>query len=124
MWSTPAWLFYGCSVMVFSLFSTIDMTPKTNFSVSDFWRWLEVHMHQVSSDGRATDDPSGERTCPIGAATVLTQDVPMRRTRDDVIRAFKPDGSYNLVSYPYSIKQRRSCGYCFINFVAPDFEWR
>ena len=61
---------------------------------------------------------------PIGAATVLTQNAPMRRTRDDVIRAFKPGGSYNLVSYPYSIKQRRSCGYCFINFVAPDFGWR
>ena len=30
MWSTPAWLFYGCSVMVFFLFFTINMTPKTN----------------------------------------------------------------------------------------------
>ncbi len=110
--------------MVFFRFSAIDMTPKTNFSGSDFWRRLEVHMHQVLSDGRATDDPSGERTCPIGAATVLTQDVPMRRTRDDVIRVFKPDGSYNFVSYPYSIKQRRSCGYCFINFIALDFGWR
>merc|ERR1712000_614334 len=44
MWSTPAWLFYGCSVMVFFLFFTINMTPKTNFIVSDFWRWLVVHM--------------------------------------------------------------------------------
>ncbi len=118
MWSTPAGLFYGCSAMAFFLFSTIDMTPKTNFSVSDFWRWLEVHMHQVSSDGRATDDPSGERTWPVGATTVVTENVPMRRTRDGVISALKPDGSYNLVSYPYSIKQRRNCGYCFINSAA------
>ncbi len=44
MWSTPAWLFYGCSVMVFFLFFTINMTPKTNFIISDFWRWLVVHM--------------------------------------------------------------------------------
>ena len=44
MWSTPAWLFYGCSVMVFFLLFTINMAPKTNFIVSDFWRWLVVRM--------------------------------------------------------------------------------
>ncbi len=37
-------VFYGCSVMVFFLFFTINMTPKTNFIASDFWQWLCVHM--------------------------------------------------------------------------------
>ena len=35
MWSTPAWLFYGCSVMVFFLFFTINMTPKTNTQIEE-----------------------------------------------------------------------------------------
>ncbi len=30
--------------MVFFLFFTINMTPKTNFIISDYWRWLVVHM--------------------------------------------------------------------------------
>ena len=42
--STPAWLFYGWSVMIFFLFFTIGTTPKTDFIISGFSRWLVVHM--------------------------------------------------------------------------------
>jgi nitric oxide reductase subunit B len=44
IWSTPAWVFYGSLVMVWFLFFSLKVTPKTNFVVSDFWRWLVVHM--------------------------------------------------------------------------------
>ena len=37
-------LFCGCSVTVFLLFFTINMTVKTSFIVFDFWRWLVVHL--------------------------------------------------------------------------------
>jgi len=44
VWSTPAWLFYGSTVMVGFLFFSIKLTPKTNFIIADFWRWMVVHM--------------------------------------------------------------------------------
>jgi nitric oxide reductase subunit B len=44
MWSAPAWLFYGSLVMVAFLFFSLKVTPKANFIVADFWRWMVVHM--------------------------------------------------------------------------------
>jgi nitric oxide reductase subunit B len=44
IWSPPAWLFYGSTVMVGFLFFSLKVTPKANFIVSDFWRWMVVHM--------------------------------------------------------------------------------
>jgi nitric oxide reductase subunit B len=44
VWSPPAWLFYGSMVMVAFLFFSFKVTPRTNFIISDFWRWMVVHM--------------------------------------------------------------------------------
>ncbi|WP_372884396.1 nitric-oxide reductase large subunit [Shimia sp.] len=44
MWSVPAWLLYGSGVMVFFLFFGLFVTPEANFAISDFWRWMVVHM--------------------------------------------------------------------------------
>ena len=44
LWSVPAWLLYGSGVMVFFLFFGLMVTPETNFAISDFWRWMVVHM--------------------------------------------------------------------------------
>lgn len=44
LWSVPAWLLYGSGVMVFFLFFGLLVTPEANFAISDFWRWMVVHM--------------------------------------------------------------------------------
>lgn len=44
IWSVPAWLLYGSGVMVVFLFFGLFVTPKTNFAISDYWRWMVVHM--------------------------------------------------------------------------------
>ncbi|MEZ5565704.1 MAG: cbb3-type cytochrome c oxidase subunit I [Gammaproteobacteria bacterium] len=43
-WSVPAWLLWGSGVMVLFLFFGIFMTPEDNFAISDYWRWMVVHM--------------------------------------------------------------------------------
>lgn len=43
-WSVPAWLLWGSGVMVLFLFFSVLMTPNTNFAISDYWRWMTVHM--------------------------------------------------------------------------------
>jgi nitric oxide reductase subunit B len=43
-WSVPAWLLWGSGVMVLFLFFSVLMTPGSNFAISDYWRWMTVHM--------------------------------------------------------------------------------
>lgn len=44
IWSVPAWLLYGSAIMVAFLFFGLLVTPKANFAISDYWRWMVVHM--------------------------------------------------------------------------------
>jgi nitric oxide reductase subunit B len=44
LWSVPAWLFYGSGIMVLFLFFGLMVTPRANFAISDYWRWMVVHM--------------------------------------------------------------------------------
>lgn len=44
IWSVPAWLLWGSGVMVLFLFFGVFMLPTSNFAVSDYWRWMVVHM--------------------------------------------------------------------------------
>ncbi len=44
VWSVPAWLLYGSGVMVAFLFFGVLMLPTSNFAISDYWRWMVVHM--------------------------------------------------------------------------------
>jgi nitric oxide reductase subunit B len=44
LWSVPAWLFYGSGMMVLFLFFGMFMTPSQNFAISDYWRWMNIHM--------------------------------------------------------------------------------
>jgi len=44
LWSVPAWLFYGSAIMVLFLFFGLGATPEENFALSDYWRWMTVHM--------------------------------------------------------------------------------
>ncbi|TAJ95298.1 MAG: nitric-oxide reductase [Gammaproteobacteria bacterium] len=44
LWSVPAWLFYGSGIMVLFLFFGMFMTPTQNFAISDYWRWMNIHM--------------------------------------------------------------------------------
>jgi nitric oxide reductase subunit B len=43
-WSVPAWLLWGSGIMVLFLFFSVLMVPEDNFAVSDYWRWMTVHM--------------------------------------------------------------------------------
>ncbi|HJL60531.1 MAG TPA: cbb3-type cytochrome c oxidase subunit I, partial [Pseudomonadales bacterium] len=44
MWSVPSWLLYGSGIMVAFLFFGLMIQPEMNFAISDYWRWMVVHM--------------------------------------------------------------------------------
>jgi len=44
IWSVPSWLLYGSGIMVMFLFFGLLVQPETNFAISDYWRWMVVHM--------------------------------------------------------------------------------
>ena len=43
-WSLPAWLVYAIAGMVAFFFLGLLVTQESNFAISDFWRWMTVHM--------------------------------------------------------------------------------
>ncbi len=43
-WALPNWLVYATFSIIILLLSGFIATPKTNFVIADFWRWMVVHM--------------------------------------------------------------------------------
>ncbi|MBL7763647.1 MAG: cbb3-type cytochrome c oxidase subunit I, partial [Chitinophagaceae bacterium] len=43
-WALPNWLVYATFSIILLLISGFIATPKTNFVIADFWRWMVVHM--------------------------------------------------------------------------------
>ncbi len=43
-WALPNWLVYATFSIIILLVSGFMATPKTNFVIADFWRWMVVHM--------------------------------------------------------------------------------
>jgi hypothetical protein len=46
--------------------------------------------------------------------------MPPRSTIDELLKAFPPDGSYDLMNLPFNIKARRASSFAIINFVSID----
>jgi len=43
-WELPNWLVYASFSIIILLVSGFIATPKTNFVIADFWRWMVIHM--------------------------------------------------------------------------------
>ncbi len=43
-WALPNWLVFATFSIIVLLISGFIATPKTNFVIADFWRWMVVHM--------------------------------------------------------------------------------
>ncbi|MEO8710764.1 MAG: cbb3-type cytochrome c oxidase subunit I [Parafilimonas sp.] len=43
-WALPNWLVYTTFSIIILFVSGFIATPKTNFVIADFWRWMVVHM--------------------------------------------------------------------------------
>ncbi|HVS90747.1 MAG TPA: cbb3-type cytochrome c oxidase subunit I [Mucilaginibacter sp.] len=43
-WALPNWLLYAIGSVIILFISGFIATPRTNFVITDFWRWMVVHM--------------------------------------------------------------------------------
>jgi hypothetical protein len=64
--------------------------------------------------------PKSPPFLPENATTVLIRNMPPRSTIDELLKAFPPDGSYDLINLPFNIKARRTSSFATINFVRVD----
>lgn len=99
------------------------------------------HRRQVAVELPSAPEPSRSRTASESAptpasaqssggadfpewtsetTTVLIQNIPPRCTVAEFLAGFPPDGSYNFLYMPYSVRQRRTSGFVILNFVSPD----
>eukprot|EP00440_Ansanella_granifera_P033661 gb/GFBE01036523.1/.p1 GENE.gb/GFBE01036523.1/~~gb/GFBE01036523.1/.p1 ORF type:complete len:456 (+),score=67.24 gb/GFBE01036523.1/:1-1368(+) len=52
--------------------------------------------------------------------TIVVRNIPARYTQERLLEVWEPDGSYNFLYLPYSVRQKRGAGYVFINFCAHE----
>jgi len=50
--------------------------------------------------------------------TLIIRSIPHKTCQESLIALWPPTWGYDFLHLPYSLKQRRSCGYAFINFVS------
>jgi hypothetical protein len=91
------------------------------------WQTLPQQSSQSSDHDEETEhaesSPNGS-SChalwPENATTVLIHNMPPRSTIDELIKAFPPDGSYDLINLPFNVKARRTSSFATINFISVD----
>jgi len=52
--------------------------------------------------------------------TLAVRNVPRDYDLEQLLRLWEPDGSYDLLHFPYSLKAKHRLGYCFINFTSHE----
>jgi len=52
---------------------------------------------------------------------LAVRNVPRGYELEELLQQWPPDGSYDLIHFPYNFKTRRRLGFCFINFVSHGF---
>lgn len=60
----------------------------------------------------------GPDPIPFWLTTLVVKGLPVRTTQETLLHQWQPDGSYNFLFQPYSVKQRRHTRYAFVNFVS------
>uniref|UniRef100_A0A7S0AMJ7 RRM domain-containing protein n=1 Tax=Pyrodinium bahamense TaxID=73915 RepID=A0A7S0AMJ7_9DINO len=55
---------------------------------------------------------------PPGTTTLVVRNISARYTQEDILKVWEPDGSYDFISLPFSITEKRPLGFAFINFTS------
>jgi len=60
------------------------------------------------------------RILPAGVTTIVVRNVPARFSREQLLQFWPPDGTYDLIYLPYSMKKQRKAGLVFINMISHE----
>lgn len=72
--------------------------------------------HRQPSSELSEKAQSSRKAFESWMTTIVIRNVPARYTQDRLLEVWPPDGSYNFLYLPYSVRQKRGSGYVFINF--------
>mmetsp|Transcript_77825 Transcript_77825/g.241757 ORF Transcript_77825/g.241757 Transcript_77825/m.241757 type:complete len:421 (+) Transcript_77825:3-1265(+) len=70
------------------------------------------------SDGFSEDGASVPRRRSAGEVTLVLRRIPARFSQERLLQELPPDGLYNFLCMPYSLKQRRPASYAFVNCIS------
>lgn len=70
----------------------------------------------TSASGSGVPAPTPMPLLDASMTTLVVQNLPGRYTREDVLKTWPVDGSYDYMHLPYNLLQKRPLGYFFINF--------
>jgi len=60
------------------------------------------------------------RTLPPGVTTIVVRNVPARFSQEQLLQLWTPDGTYDLMYIPYSMRRQSRSGLVFINMVSHE----
>jgi len=63
-------------------------------------------------------NPRPMRILPPEATTITMTNIPARLSPEDLLKVWPPDGTYNLMYIPYSIRRKSRCGIAIINMTS------
>jgi len=78
----------------------------------------EEQISNKHSPPQASSKPM--RTLPPGVTTIVVRNVPARFTQEQLLQLWPPDGTYDLIYLPYSMKRQSRSGLVFINMVSHE----
>lgn len=86
----------------------------------------QVSAHGVGSAAASVSEERGGDRVPCllqlqpEHTTIVVRNIPSRFNQDRLMELWRPDGSYDFLFLPYSVKQRRTSRYVFINFTSHE----
>jgi len=60
------------------------------------------------------------RLIPPGVTTLVIRNVPARYTKELLMQEWPVDGTYDFLYLPFSLKQKRTAGFAFVNFTSHE----
>merc|ERR1719282_354437 len=79
---------------------------------------LKTAQKQLQGALQAFPLPHKSRCIEPEVTTLIVRNVPKHYNLAQLLKQWTPDGSYNLLFYPYNLKMERRLGFCFINFLS------
>jgi len=59
-------------------------------------------------------------TIANGVTTLVVRNVPARYTKEKLMQEWPADGTYDFLYLPFSLKQKRTAGFAFVNFTTHE----
>jgi len=88
------------------------------------------HIYPIQMDSPQSDSSQSNSNTPRereassridpNITTLVVRNIPARYTKEELLQEWPPDGGFDFLYLPFNQKQKRTAGYCFVNFTSSE----